>query len=314
MKKSTKLTIGASALGALAAISTGALIKYAEKEVLKSKRQTKDGMIKRLAEQFKVDYKEYEDLEVEKIEVTSEDGLKLKGYYYKQDDDSNKLMIIHHGYTANHYISLQYMKMFFDEGFNVLLIDMRSHGESEGDYASYGYYEVRDLDIWVETMKKKLSENIIIGLHGQSMGAATVLLYAGLFEDKINFVIEDCGYSDAKEEIKYQFKKSKAPASVLYPIVNYRIKRKYKFDLTDITPGKAIENSTVPTLFIHGTGDITVPYYMCEQMYENKKRGYKKIYLVKDAAHMDAYVTNKEEYEKEVKEFINIVLQNLNNE
>lgn len=310
MKKSTKLAVATAGVAAVvAAIGTNMLIRYAEKEVLKSERQTKDTMVKRLLEQFKCDYTQYENLDVEKIEIQSEDGLKLRGYFYKNDLDTNKLMIIHHGYTANHYICIQYMKMFLDEGFNILLVDARSHGDSEGEYASYGYHEVRDLDIWVEAMKAKLSDDLIIGLHGQSMGAATVMLYAGLFEDKIKFVIEDCGYSDAKAVIKYKFKQAKVPASILYPLVNHRIKKKYNFDLTGITPGVAIQNSSVPTLFIHGTADTTVPHYMCEKMHENKKNGYKKMYIVDGAQHMDAYVTDKERYEGEVKEFINIALQ-----
>ncbi|MGL5067964.1 MAG: alpha/beta hydrolase [Sarcina sp.] len=313
MKRSTKITLGATAgISVLTGLATALLVRYAEKEVIRSKRQTKDGMIGRLLSQFKCDYKEYEDLEVEKIEIFSEEGFKLKGYFYKNDIDSSKLVIIHHGYTANHYISIQYMKMFLDEGFNVLLIDMRSHGESEGDFASYGYNEVKDLDIWVEAMKEKLGENLIIGLQGQSMGAATVMLYGGLFEEKVAFVIEDCGYSDARDEIKYKFKQAKVPANILYPLVNSRIKRKYKFDLTGISPKEAICNSKVPTLFIHGTADTTVPSYMCEEMYEAKKEGYKKLYLVDGAIHMDAYVTDKEKYEKEVKDFINIALSNSN--
>ncbi|MGL5575159.1 MAG: alpha/beta hydrolase [Sarcina sp.] len=313
MKKSTRIALGTTAgISLLTGLATACLVRYAEKEVIRSKRQTKDEMIARLLNQFKCDYKEYENLKVEKIEILSEDDLKLKGYFYKNNIETNKLVIIHHGYTANHYISIQYMKMFLDEGFNVLLIDMRSHGESEGDFASYGYNEVKDLDIWVEAMKEKLGNDIIIGLQGQSMGAATVMLYGGLFEDKVRFVIEDCGYSDAKEEIKYKFKQAKAPANILYPLVNNRIKRKYKFDLTGISPMKAICNSKVPTLFIHGTADTTVPVYMCEEMYNAKKEGYKKLYLVDGAIHMDAYVTDKERYEKEVKDFINVVLANNN--
>ena len=311
MKKSTKIALGTAGVSILTGVATTFLVRYAEKEVTRSKRQTKDEMIKRLLTHFKCNYKEYDDLEVEKIEILSEEGLKLKGYFYKNDIESNKLVIIHHGYTANHYISIQYMKMFLDEGFNILLIDMRSHGESEGEFASYGYNEVKDLDIWVETMKKKLGENLIIGLQGQSMGAATVMLYGGLFEDKVSFVIEDCGYSDAKDEVKYKFKQAKVPANILYPLVNSRIKRKYKFDLTGISPMKAICNSKVPTLFIHGTADTTVPSYMCEEMYNAKKEGYKKLYLVEGAIHMDAYVTNKERYEKEVKDFINVVLTSI---
>lgn len=310
MKKVTKLAVGtAVGVSALTYFATDLLVKYAEKEVTRSKHFTKEELLKMLLNQFKCNYKEYENLKVENLEVTSEDGLKLKGYFYKSYEDSNKLVIIHHGYRGSHYISMQYMKMFFDEGFNILLIDMRGHGDSEGTYSSYGYYEVRDLDIWVETMKKKLGEDIIIGLQGQSMGGATVMLYGGLFEDKVKFVIEDCGYSNAKEVVEYQFRQAKMPANILYPLVNKRIKKKYKFSLTDISPMEAICNSKVPTLFIHGTGDTRVPFYMCEKMYNQKREGYKKIYLVDGAIHMDAYVTDKKRYEKEVKDFLHIVLK-----
>lgn len=308
MKKSTKLAIGAAGVAGVGAIVTSMIVRYAEKEVLRAKRQTKEGVILRLLNQFKTDYNEYKDLEVEALEILSDDGLKLRGYYYKNSDKADKLMIIHHGYTANHYIGIQYMKMFFEEGFNILLIDMRAHGESEGKYSSYGYNEVRDLDMWVEAMKQKLGDDLIIGLHGQSMGAATVLLYSGLFEEKIKFVIEDCGYSNAADVVKFKFDQTNVSTKIFYPLVSSRIKRKYKFDLKDISPIEAVSKSSVPTLFIHGTADTTVPYEMCNQMYESKTSGLKKIYLVEGAIHMDAYVTNKESYEKEVKDFIKLAL------
>lgn len=309
MKKSTKLAIGATGVAAVSAMVASMIVRYAEKEILRAKRQTKEGTILRLSKQFKIDYNEYKDLAVEMLEILSDDGLKLKGYYYKNTEDTDKLMIIHHGYTANHYIGIQYMKMFFEQGFNILLIDMRGHGESEGKYSSYGYNEVRDLNMWVEAMKKKLGEDLIIGLHGQSMGAATVLLYSGLFEEKIKFVIEDCGYSNAEEVVKFKFNQRNVSTKIFYPLVSSRIKKKYKFDLKDISPIEAVSKSKVPTLFIHGTADTTVPYDMCQQMYDAKVEGIKKIYLVDDAIHMDAYVTNKESYEKEVKDFIKLALE-----
>ncbi|MGL4991000.1 MAG: alpha/beta hydrolase [Sarcina sp.] len=310
MKKTTKVAIGTTVgISALTYIATNILVKYAEKEITRSKHFTKNELLEMLLKEFKCNYKEYENLKVETLEVLSDEGLKLKGYFYKNIVDTNKLVIIHHGYRGSHYISMQYMKMFFDEGFNILLIDMRAHGESEGNYSSYGYYEVRDLDVWVEAMKKKLGKDIIIGLQGQSMGGATVMLYGGLFEDKVAFVIEDCGYSNAKEEVKYQLRKAKIPANFLYPLVNKRIKKKYNFSLGKVSPMEAICNSKVPTLFIHGTGDTRVPSYMCEKIYNAKRKGYKKLYLVEGAEHMDAYVTDKERYEKEVKDFLHIVLQ-----
>lgn len=58
-------------------------------------------------------------------------------------------MIIVHGYTVSLHASTQYIDMFRDAGFNILLIDQRRHGGSQGKYTTYGYYEKYDVQTWV---------------------------------------------------------------------------------------------------------------------------------------------------------------------
>jgi uncharacterized protein len=58
-----------------------------------------------------------------------------------------------------------------------------------------GYYEARDLKKVCDYIRAKFSEEIILGTHGESMGAATVMMNAPL-DQQLAFVIEDCGYSD----------------------------------------------------------------------------------------------------------------------
>ncbi|MBX7407847.1 alpha/beta hydrolase [Clostridium chauvoei] len=283
--------------------------KKAFYKVIMDKRKTKDEMIKAMKERFSSDYEDYKNLEGEELTIRSYDGYKLKGYYYLQNKDSKKIAIIHHGYTANHYVCFQFADIFFEEGFNVLLIDMRSHGESEGEHSTYGYKEVKDLDKWVDLMREKVGKEGIIGLHGQSMGGATVLMYGGKHSNKIDFIIADCAYSNGVKIIKSQFKESKVPFFPVYHILNRKIKRICGFDMNKISPIDDIKNSDVPVMFVHGTSDELVPHSMSEEMYKVKKGDKNKLLLIQGAKHVGAYSKDKKLYKETVRVFIENVIK-----
>ncbi|MBB6714755.1 alpha/beta hydrolase [Clostridium gasigenes] len=282
----------------------GEIKKDAFKHIILDDRKDKGKMIKVLKERFFCDYKNYEDLEYEELEILSSDGFKLKGYYYNKYPDSNKVMIIHHGYTANHYVCIQFLDIFFEEGFNVLLVDMRSHGESEGEYITYGYKEQKDLDIWVNLIRNKIGEDGMIGLHGQSMGGATVLMYGGNYSEKIDFVIADCAYSNGKEILRYQFKQADVPFFPIYNMVNRQCKSKCGFDMNNISPIDCIKDNDIPVLFVHGTGDNVVPVTMSEEMFSVKIGNKNKLVIIPDAVHVGAYAKDKDTYVKAIREFI----------
>lgn len=242
----------------------------------------------------------------EEIECTSNEGYKLNGYYYEKHKNGDKGIILVHGYTANHFIHAPFIEMFLNEGFNVLLIDVRSHGLSEGKYATYGIYEREDLAKWVKILKSKLRNDALIGLHGQSMGAATSLMY-GKYGNDIDFIIADCGYSNGKEILKYQIKeKAKVPFYPLYNLLNLEAKLRCKFDFNKVSPIDDIKDISIPIFFIHGTDDETVPFWMSEEMFKTRNREYDKFLAVKGASHMTCYDKNKEKYIKEVHEFLEI--------
>ena len=274
------------------------------KETVMSKRKESRQMLEELWSRFGTDYRNYQNIPVEEVIIKSYDGLKLKGYFHRVYKDSKKVVIMNHGYTANHYIDYQFTDIFFEEGYNVLLIDMRSHGESEGKVASYGYNESKDIGSWVRWIKDKIGEDAYIGLHGQSMGAATVMLYGATHPNDIKFIIEDCGCTSAREAIKFQFRKVKIPFWPLYDLIRVKVKRKYKFDFNNISPEDAIVNSDIPVLFIHGDNDKVVPTWMGEALYNEKNGEMDRLYLVQGAGHMEAYSKDKEKYKQVVKEFL----------
>ncbi len=250
---------------------------------------------------------DFEKLKKEYVEVKTRDGLILRGMFIEQFKNSKKIIIIVHGYNLAYPKSLCFMDMFFKENFNVLIVDQRGHGRSEGKYATYGYYEKYDLDLWVNWGRQRVGEDAIIGLHGQSMGGATVLEYASI-NKHVKFIIADCSYSDAWQLMKHQFTKlNHVPMFPLAFITNFKLKLKAKFSFSDVSPVKTIKDKDIPVMFIHGSEDNFVPTYMSEEMFI-VKRGYKKLLIVEGAAHANAYSINKELYEKEVNNFINEIL------
>lgn len=280
-------------------------VNYGLKVTLMYDRKDKQTMLEELLHNFKTDYRLYQHLPCEEVTIKSNDNLNLRGVYHNVYPNSKKVVIINHGYTANRYVCYQFTDMFFEEGYNVLLIDMRSHGDSDGKFASYGYNESNDIGCWVQWVQNKVGKDAYIGLHGQSMGAASVMIYGATHSDEIKFVIEDCGFTTAKEAIKSQFSQAKIPFWPLYDLIRIKAKFLYKFDLNKISPIDAITNSATPILFIHGINDKIVPSWMASRLYDSKHGEKNRLYLVDNADHMESYSTNKESYKYAVKDFLN---------
>lgn len=273
--------------------------------VVLAKRKTKEKAFKLLKNRYNYNIENFKRFNFEDLEIISSDNLKLKAHYINKFNDSNKVVIIAHGYTDNYYISAQFIDMFLNEQFNVLLIEARSHGNSEGKYATYGYYEKQDLDLWVNLIRDKVGEDGVIGIQGQSMGAASALMYAGDNEDKVDFIIADSSYTTAKAYLAFQFHRlAHIPLFPAYQIINMKVKKRCGFSLEQCNPINSIKDKEIPVLFVHGKKDVLVPYTMSIEMYDAKIGNKNKLFIVEDAGHIEAYAKDKVGYEKVVNEFI----------
>lgn len=217
---------------------------------------------------------------------------------------TNRYMIFSHGVTENKINSVKYMNLFLARGFNAVLYDHRRHGESGGKTTSYGYYEKFDLKAVVHWLKEEKGSDLLLGIHGESMGAATMLLYAGLVEDGADFYIADCPFSDFREQLSYLLKKDmKLPARPLLPVANVFLRMREKYSLRDLSPISVIGNIKNPVLFIHSKEDDYILPKMSEELYE-KKRGPKKLFIAPKGKHAQSLNQNKELYEAAVDEFL----------
>lgn len=237
--------------------------------------------------------------------ITSQDGLKLHSYHVKNQSSSNKWVITVHGYTSEGINMSSYAKKYYDNGYNVLIPDLRSHGLSEGDYIGMGWDDRLDIISWINYILNE-DPNADIVLHGISMGAATVLMTSGEeIPSNVKVIIADCGYTSVWDEFAYQlddlFSLPEFPILNVSSIVS---KIRAGYFLGEASSIEQVKTSKTPILYIHGDQDDFVPYYMMEELY-NATSSEKEMLTIKGAEHAKASEVDPETYWTTVNNFIN---------
>ena len=201
--------------------------------------------------------------------ITSFDGLRLFAKYYECEKGA-PIEIMFHGYrgTAERDLCGGVDRCFALKR-NVLLIDQRGAGKSEGTVITFGVKESIDCLHWIDFVINTFGKDVKIILTGISMGAATVLMAAGndLPENVIG-VLADCGYTSAQDMIKKTISEFKLPSNFLYPFVKLGGLLFGGFDIDKAVPLEAVKNCRVPVFFVHGEADEFVPCEMSRRNYE----------------------------------------------
>lgn len=290
-------------------LAVSGITRFAFRQITQMKLQTHERIFNYLETTGVYSREQFNNLKKREVKVTSKDGLTLSGYTLEPHPGGKQWMVIVHGYTVSLHVSAQYIEMFEREGFNILLIDQRRHGNSQGIYTTYGFMEKFDVETWVSWILEHYGEECVIGLHGQSLGGGTVLEYLAIADPHVKFVIADCPYSDLSRLMYHQVRVlNKIPAFPLLGLVNKRMERMAGFRMEQVSPLKAVENSKMPVLFVHGTKDNYVPTYMSEELFERKPEP-KQLLLVEGAVHANAYGVNPQRYAEEVHTLIHNALE-----
>lgn len=239
----------------------------------------------------------------EPVQITTPDGLTLRGIYYEFSPDA-PVEIMVHGYRGNSERDMSGgVQRCFRLGHSALIVDQRASGKSDGSVITFGIREHQDCLLWLDYVLRRFGPDVRVILTGISMGAATVMMTADKnLPENVMGILADCGYTSPKDIILEVIPKMKLPAKLMYPFVRLGAILFGHFDPEADSPGKALQNSTVPVIFFHGDGDDFVPCAMSRENF-GVCASRKKLVIVPGAGHGLAYPTDIEGYLKEVKEF-----------
>ena len=242
------------------------------------------------------------------VTVRSRDGLILSGRYYHQKDGA-PLAIGFHGYRSCWLTDFcGGADIAFQMGQNVLLIDQRAHGKSQGRSITFGIKERHDLLCWVEYAVDRFGPDTKILLYGVSMGAATVLMASGLeLPDNVKGIVADCPYSAPLDIILEVGRQQNYPVKLIRPFVILGAKIYGGFDVRETSGAEAVKSSKVPVMIIHGEDDTFVPPEMSRAIQEANP-GMVERHTFPGAYHALSYMVDTPRYETLVKEFMKKVL------
>ncbi len=244
------------------------------------------------------------DTPTELVELRSHDSYVLRAHWYPVEG-AKRIVICAHGWHSRWNLDFSGIGPYLhDQSTDLLFIEQRAHGQSGGDLISYGIKERYDVLTWLEWVEQNHPGRPIY-LCGVSMGAATVLMTAGLpIAGRVAGIIADCGYSTPQEIIHITMEKPLGKlAGPTLAAINLNCKRREGFTFKDYTPIEAMAaNTEVPCLFVHGDADKLVPFRMSiESFYAC--RAPKDLLIVHGAEHAMSFVVEPEVYKQKLLDF-----------
>lgn len=222
-----------------------------------------------------------------------------------EQPESKKYVIISHGHTDNRMGDLKYLPVYFSLGFHCIIYDLRGHGRNAPSRCSYSIREGEDLLALIADSRKRYGADIVLGLHGESLGAATTVasLYA---KPKVAFAVADCGYADIENVLKEAMSSAHIPVFFLaFAMAMARLL--FGFDLKKARPIDSLKQNQIPILFIHGSRDRLIDPDNSRRMAE-ATAGISGLHLFEGAGHAESILVNPERYRRYVGAFLGRVI------
>lgn len=237
--------------------------------------------------------------------ITSRDGLRLHAYYLRCSD-AKRIVLLSHGYRGSGFGDFANMAKFLHEnGCDLLFVDQRCCGKSEGRYITFGAKEQWDILDWTIMLAKEDVFDLPIYLYGESMGAAAVLMASGhALPAQVKGLICDCGFSSMKQQLRDIAKEwfHLHFIELLLIRVDLFCFLFAHFRMSDADTARALSINEVPVLFFHGKQDTFVNV-------QNSVRNHalcpapKELVVINDARHLCSAYADEKLYRKKILNF-----------
>ena len=262
---------------------------------------------------LKTGYKWYDTTYKQEVTIKNRKGKTLHAMEFRNPENTNVWAVVLHGWTNVKRELSSYAMEYYNRGFNVLIPDLRGHGNSESKFVSMGWLDRLDVTDWLYSIAEENPKAKII-IHGVSMGGAPTMMTTGeKLPENVVLAVEDCGFTGVKDILADQCdRKYHLPSKVFIPIVSLVNKLMNGFFLGEASSIKQLKKSKTPTLFIHGDKDNFVLPSNLDPVF-NACAAPKEKYIVKGAEHALSSHWFHEEYWQVVDKFLSKYLVTTSN-
>lgn len=245
-------------------------------------------------------------LGLKKITMRSRDGLTLAAHWYPAENARRTIVLVHGWRSTWDRDFAGITDYLHDGGANLLFIEQRAHGESEGDYTAFGLLERFDVEDWVKKLPEFSDPALPVYLFGVSMGASTVLMASALpLGSGVRGIIADCGYTSPGAILRSVITQRTPLPAFTEKGASLHMRLHTGFDYDAYSTLDAVRRSRIPTLFVHGDADAFVPVSMSYQNYAACAAP-KGLLIVHGARHAMSYVVDPARYNKKIESMFSL--------
>jgi len=203
--------------------------------------------------------------------------------------------------------SYYFADVYYRNGYNILTVDFRAHGLSDGKYQTGGIKESDDCVLWIKLINEKYGINDFT-IHGICIGGATaVYTYVKLKSagsGLVKRIVTDGVYQSYYELYKMYFKVYKWPSFPLLQLCFFLI---YAFTggrISKETPLKCMKDMDIPILFIWSKQDNFCTKTNGEEMFNACASKYKELRFFMKGRHSHVRSSQKAEYDEVIAKFL----------
>jgi pimeloyl-ACP methyl ester carboxylesterase len=241
-----------------------------------------------------------EDLPVEQVTFPSASGATIHGWLMTSPTNRG-VVILQHGIHADKSTLVARAKLFYENGYSVLMFDFQAHGESIGKQITFGYLESRDSQAAVKFVKQKFPDKPI-AVVGVSLGAAAATLAQPPIE--VQAMVLEMMYPTIVDATKDRIEMRLGPAGrCLSPLLTAQIHLRSECTTDDLCPLVAVAKIPAPKLFLAGTADHETKFGEAKAIFTNAAEP-KSFVPFESAHHEDLLRFSPELYKKSVLEFL----------
>lgn len=246
------------------------------------------------------------DLLSEAVSYQSDSGAKIGGWFFPADKPHAAILLLH-GSGGDRTSMLTRARFLHSAGYASLSIDFRCHGESSGDYRTYGWKEARDAIGGVVWLRQRLP-GAKVAVIGTSLGGAAALLARN--ELKTDALVVESVYSTLDQAVwnRVEMRVGAVMADCLSPLLSVQIPLRMGAAPADVSPMLAAATVRCPLLVIHGAKDDHAHLSEGRAIFDASPSKAKQWWEVPDAGHVDLCRLEGEKYQRTVLAFLSEAL------
>ena len=238
----------------------------------------------------------------EDISLKTDDSLTIHAWYTRQDSFAKGTIILFHGINANKAFLLDEAYEFRFEGYNVLLVDFRGHGDSEGNTTTIGYRESEEVKLAYDFIRSKGDSNIF--LYGVSLGSVVVAKAVTEYELRPSGVILDMPFASLQSYLKNRARTLGFPGQPFAFLTTFWIGLERGFNGYGHMTTGYMKDLACPVLLQWGTHDAFIPRGETEKIFKSIGSLEKKYVEYEGSGHESFLRSNPIKWRIEMERFL----------